>query len=199
MAIDGDFTGWDQVSPDFKHYPGNTLHRDHQGHTDHELAHYVNNSGRNDFVDARVARDANYVYFYVKTAANITARTGARWMRLLINKDMDWSTGWKGYDYCLNLETPASETQGYISQCSGTSWNWTRQGTFDYRVTSNKMELRIPRSLLCASGAKLNFAFKWADNNLEEWGGARETRILNLYVDGDAAPGGRFNFHYVEP
>ena len=197
MAIDGDFTGWDQVSPDFKHYPGNTLHRDHQGHTNHELAHYVNNSGRNDIVDARVARDANYVYFYVETAANISEYTGARWMRLLINKDMSWSTGWKGYDYCLNLETPLSATQGYISQCSGTSWSWTRQGTFDYRVTGNKMELRIPRSLF--GSGNLDFAFKWADNNLEEWGGARETRILNLYVDGDAAPGGRFNFHYKEP
>ena len=197
MAIDGDFTGWDQVSPDFKHYRGNTLHRDHQGHTDHELAHYVNNSGRNDIVDARVTRDAEYVYFYVETDANITSYQNPRWMRLLINKDCSWSTGWKGYDYCLNLETPLSATQGYISQCSGTSWSWTRQGTFDYRVTGNKMELRIPRSLF--GSGNLDFAFKWADNNLEEWGGARETRILNLYVDGDAAPGGRFNFHYVEP
>ena len=197
MTIDGDFTGWDRVSPDFKHYPGNTLHRAHQGHTEHELAFYRNNSGRNDIVDARVTRDADYVYFYVETAANITAYTDSRWMRLLINKDMNWSTGWKGYDYCLNFETPASPTQGYISQCSGTSWSWTRQGTFDYRVTGNKMELRIPRNLF--PSGKLDFAFKWADNNLEEWGGARETRILNLYVDGDAAPGGRFNFHYVEP
>jgi len=197
MVIDGNFTGWEKVSPDFKHYPGNTMHRAHQGHTEHSLAYYTNNSGRNDIVDARVTRDGDYVYFYVETAADITSYTGARWMRLLINKDMNWSTGWKGYDYCLNFETPASATQGYISQCSGSSWSWTRQGTYDYRIVSNKMELRIPRSLF--PSGKLNFAFKWADNNLEEWGGARETRILNLYVDGDAAPGGRFNFHYVEP
>ena len=196
VAIDGTFAEWAQVSPDFQHYRGNTMHRSHLGHTNGNLA-YFNTTGRNDIVDAKVTRDADYVYFYVETAASITAYTDPQWMRLLINKDMNWSTGWKGYDYCLNFETPASATQGYISQCSGTSWSWTRQGTYDYRVTGNKMELRIPRSLF--SGSKLDFAFKWADNNLEEWGGARETRILNLYVDGDAAPGGRFNFHYVEP
>lgn len=195
MAIDGDFTGWDAVSPDFKHYRGNTMHRAHLGHTNGNLTYY-NTTGRNDIVDARVTRDANYVYFYVETAADLTSYTDANWMRLLINKDSSWSTGWKGYDYCLNLETPQSSSVGYISQCTTSSWNWTRLDTFQYRVTGNKMELKIPRSLF--SGAKLDFAFKWCDNNLVEHQG-RETRILNLYVDGDSAPGGRFNFYYKEP
>ena len=76
-------------------------------------------------------------------------------------------------------------------------WSWTRLQTFDYRVAGNKMELRIPRNLF--PSGKLDFAFKWADNNLSDSPAGGETRILNLYVDGDAAPGGRFNFHYVEP
>ena len=119
-------------------------------------------------------------------------------MRLLINIDYDWTTGWKGYDYCLNLQTPNSATEGIVSRCSGTTWNWTNAGTFDYRVVGNKMELRVARSVLGVSGSRLNFAFKWADNNLIEWENGRGTRILNLYVDGDSAPGGRFNFHYKE-
>jgi hypothetical protein len=198
MDIDGDFEGWNEVSPDFRHYPGNVFHRNHDGHSANLT--YTNSTGRNDIVDARVTRDAYYVYFYVETASSMTAWNSGSWMRLLINKDCDWTTGWKGYDYCLNLETPASATQGYVSQCTGTEWNWTRQGTFDYRVNGNKMELRIPRSLF--GNGKLNFAFKWCDNNLDtnqlSYAGHGGTRILNLYTDGDAAPGGRFNFHYKE-
>ena len=60
------------------------------------------------------------------------------------------------------------------------------------------MEIRVPRSVLgLTSTDKLDFEFKWADNNLVETAAIK--RILNLYVDGDAAPGGRFNFHYREP
>lgn len=199
MAIDGDFTGWDQVSPDFKHYPGNTMYRAHPGHTNGNL-YYTNTTGRNDIVDARVTRDATYLYFYVETRADLTPYSDSKWMRLLINIDMDWSTGWKGYDYCLNYRNPASSSQGYVSRCSGSAWSWADAGTFDYRMVGNKMELRVARSLLGPSAAShLDFAFKWADNNLSDSPAGGETRILNLYVDGDAAPGGRFNFHYVEP
>ena len=195
MEIDGEFTEWERVSPDFRHYPGNVIQRDHPGHANE---YYTNNTARNDIVDAKVTRDGEYLYFYVETAANMTAYNSGKWMRLLINIDFNWNTGWKGYDYCLNLQTPNSATQGVVSHCSGTTWNWSDTDTFDYRVVGNKMELRVARSALGVSGARLNFAFKWADNNLEEWGNGRETRILNLYVDGDCAPGGRFNFHYKE-
>jgi len=35
------------------------------------------------------------------------------------------------------------------------------------------------------------FSFKWCDNNLL---GENEGNIMNLYTDGEAAPGGRFTF-----
>lgn len=207
MAIDGDFTGWEKVSPDFKHYPGNTLHRNHPwqsiyGVNDPSTYSYVNNTGRNDFVDARVTRDADYVYFYVETKGDITDYTNDKWMRLLINIDRNINTGWKGYDFCLNYVNPSSESKGFVSTASGQNgaWGWSTPETpnFDYAVSGNKMEIRVPRSVLGLTSAdKLDFEFKWADNNLVTSG--QITRILNLYVDGDAAPGGRFNFHYKEP
>ena len=198
MPIDGDFTGWENVSPDFRHYAGNTLHRDHDGHSS---THYTNKTGRNDFVDARVTRDGKYVYFYVETKANISPRTDARWMRLLINIDRKWDTGWKGYDFCLNYVNPTSDTVGVVSRSTGSDWGWEDAGTFDYRVVGKKMEIRVPRSVLGPSAAgKLDFEFKWADNNMEESldSDTQVTRILSLYVNGDTAPGGRFNFHYKE-
>ena len=201
MEIDGDFTGWDEVSPDFKHYPGNTLHRNHLGHSNSGLK-YTNSTGRNDFVDARVTRDDEYVYFYVETNEAITSRSDANWMRLLINIDRNIETGWKGYDYCLNYLNPTSDSQGIASHATSTGWEWEDAGIFDYAVNGNKMEIRVPRSVLGLTASdKLDFEFKWADNNLVDRmsDDPQVTRILSLYVDGDAAPGGRFNFHYKEP
>ena len=196
IAIDGDFAGWETVSPDFKHYGGNTMHRNHAGHSS---LTYTNTTGRNDFVDARVTRDDEYVYFYVETREDITPRTDANWMRLLINIDRKWETGWKGYDFCLNYVGPASDSEGVVSRCNGPEWEWAEAGSFDYAVKGNKMEIRVQRTVLgITPRERLDFEFKWCDNNLVTSPDSQVTRILNLYVDGDCAPGGRFNFHYKD-
>jgi len=44
---------------------GDAACRDHPGWD--KVAQYVNNTGRNDFVAAKVARDAKHLYFYVRT------------------------------------------------------------------------------------------------------------------------------------
>lgn len=192
MDIDGDFSAWEKVSPDFRHYAGNTLHRNHAYQSTRADLVYTNTSGRNDFVDAKVARDEEYIYFYIETAEDITSRTDEKWMRLFINIDRNWKTGWKGYDFCLNYRNPASATKGYVSKCKGTSWSWSDAGTFDYSLVGNKMEIRVSRSLLGVASDDLDFEFKWSDNMQEEG------KILDFYSNGDCAPGGRFNFHYKE-
>lgn len=192
MDIDGDFSAWEKVSPDFRHYAGNTLHRNHAYQSTRTDLVYTNATGRNDFVDAKVARDEEYIYFYIETADDITSRTDEKWMRLLINIDRNWKTGWKGYDFCLNYRNPASATKGYVSKCKGTSWSWSDAGTFDYSLVGNKMEIRVSRSLLGVASDDLDFEFKWSDNMQEEG------KILDFYSNGDCAPGGRFNFHYKE-
>ncbi len=56
------------------------------------------------------------------------------------------------------------------------------------------MELRVPRSLLgLPSNSPLDFEFKWTDNAL----GSGD--ILDFYLHGDVAPGGRFNYRYQAP
>lgn len=186
----GSFEDWDKVSPDFKHYRGNTMSRNHLWHSNIGYYH-TNNTGRNDFVDARVARDNDYIYFYIETDQPITSRTDNAWMRLLINVDRDVETGWKGYDFCLNYRSPATGSVGYVSRCNGNSWSWQDAGTFDYAVSGNKMELRVSRALLGLTGP-LDFEFKWSDN-MQDQG-----NILDFYSNGDVAPGGRFNFLYKE-
>ena len=163
------------------------MHRSSPGHAD---MFYTNTTGRNDIVDAKVARDRRYVYFYVETAENLTPESDPNWMMLFIDTDRDKSTGWAGYDFVLNDESP-EQGQCVLSRSVGSEWGWERVGTVDYAVDGNRMEIRIPRSLLKLDGA-LNFEFKWSDNMQEEG------NIMDFYVNGDAAPGGRFNFVYDE-
>ena len=203
MTIDGDFSGWESVSPDFKHYRGNVGHRNHPNHTS-DGTRYTDNTGRNDIVDARVTRDNEYIYFYVETDQTITSRTDPAWMRLFINIDRNYTTGWKGYDFCLNYRNPSGDNTGYVSRNSNNAWSWTDAGTFDYAVNGNKMEIRVSRELLGVASGSLDFEFKWSDNmqlydgnyNVNNANGT--AWVLDFLVSGDCAPGGRFNFHYKE-
>ena len=54
------------------------------------------------------------------------------------------------------------------------------------------MMLRIPRGLLGVSDKALNFEFKWSDNMQDEG------NLMDFYVNGDVAPGGRFNYVFSE-
>jgi hypothetical protein len=97
------FNAWQDVAPFFAAYKGNTVHRDSPGRNQF---YYTNNSGRNDITGAKVARDANYLYFYVQTAEKLTPSTDHNWMMLFIDTDRDKATGWNGYDYIVNYKAP---------------------------------------------------------------------------------------------
>ncbi|MCE1199491.1 MAG: hypothetical protein LWW85_11025, partial [Marinilabiliales bacterium] len=61
----------------------------------------------------------------------------------------------------------------------------------DIAVQDNRLELRSPKKFVDLKGNnQLNFAFKWCDN-MQEPG-----NIMDFYLNGDVAPGGRFNFVY---
>ena len=183
IMIDGQFAEWNPVTPSFRSYRGNTLHRNHPGWGS---LMYTNNTGRNDIVLAKVARDKDYVYFYVETAVPLTARTDPGWMRLFINIDGDKNTGWEGYDFVVNRISPGISA---IVERTDAAWNWQKAGEADYAVKGNKLELKIARSLLGISGEP-DFEFKWSDNMQQQ------NDIMDFWLNGDAAPAGRFNYRY---
>jgi hypothetical protein len=183
----GKFDGWENVKPEFRSYKGNTIHRNHKGQGDSLV--YTNYTGRNDIVLARVARDNDYVYFYVETADSLTPRSDPKWMRLFIDTDRNKGTGWEGYDLVINRINPGKTA---VIEKSDKDWNWNKTGDAQYSIRNNRMELRIPRTLINAKNGKLDFEFKWSDNMQEEG------NIMDFYVNGDVAPGGRFNFVYRE-
>ena len=183
----GKADGWDDVAPYFASYKGNTMHRDHRGRYNQ---YYTNNTGRNDIVGAKVARDADNVYFYVETADKLTPATDRNWMMLFIDVDRDKTTGWNGYDFIVNRTSPHGK-KAVIEKNVGGRWEWEAVGESKFAVNGNKLELAIAKQLMNLTGDDVDIEFKWNDN-MQENG-----NIMDFYVNGDTAPGGRFNYVYT--
>ena len=184
----GKASDWQDVTPRFSHYRGNTLHRDHRGRYDQ---YYVNKTGRNDITGAKVARDDAHLYFYVETDHTLTPQSDRNWMMLFIDADRNKSTGWNGYDYVVNRINPKGK-KAFAEKNVGGRWEWEPAATLRYAVNGNRLELAMPRDIMGLSGKKVSIEFKWNDN-MQENG-----NIMDFYINGDTAPGGRFNFVYSE-
>jgi hypothetical protein len=187
IAMDADFSDWAAVQPEYRDDVGDAAHRDHPGWG--KSTRYVNNTGRNDFVAAKVARDAQHLYFYVRTKDPITPDNGTNWMWLLLNVKAAGGTHWQGYNFIVNRTVA-----GVLEESTG-GWNWRRAGTVRYKVKGCEMELAIRRADLGLGDASkpLHLEFKWADN-VQQPG-----QIEEFAVNGDAAPNGRFNYVYTAP
>lgn len=184
----GQWKKWADVQPFYASYKGNTRHRNAKACSQY---HYVNTTGRNDIVGAKVARDNQYVYFYVETADRLTSSSDSAWMRLLIDADRSKLTGWQGYDFIVNYRNPMGG-KAFVQKSHQNKWIWHNCGEASMSVNGNKMMLRIPRKVLGMEGSKLDFEFKWSDNMQDEG------NLMDFYVNGDVAPGGRFNYVFAE-
>ena len=136
IVIDGKFDDWKRVQPEYQDTVGDPVHRHHRGWG--KAGPYVNNTGRNDIVSAKVSCDAKHVYFYVRTKNPLTPSTDPNWMLLLIDSDANPRTGWLGYDLVIRPGVTANSP---------------------FKVSANEMELALPRSLVHNT-----FDFKWCDN-----------------------------------
>lgn len=179
---------WDDVLPEFNHYKGNTFHRDHRGRNN---TYYTNQTGRNDIIKAKVARDSNALFFYVETNEALTSPKERNWMMLFIDIDRDKSTGWHGYDFIINRQSPGNKNV-IVEKNVGNRWEWEQVAACPYNVNNHYLEIAIDREVLNLKDKIVDIEFKWNDN-MQENG-----NIMDFYVNGDTAPGGRFNFIFSE-
>ncbi len=175
---------WEGVQPYFAAYPGNTFDRDCRGYDTH---YYMDSSGRNDIVGAKVARDQDYVYFMAETADVLTPATGPAWMRLFFTVEGQDKPCWESFSYVVNRASPSEKA---LLERSLGGWDWEPVSEVDYLVLGNRLQLRIPRSILGISDEDFAIRFKWSDNM------QKDGDPLDFYVSGDAAPGGRFQYRY---
>jgi hypothetical protein len=188
MSIDGDLAEWREVEPVFADYRGDTRHRDFPGWGDH--LHYTNRLGRNDILRSKVSHDDTNLYFYVQTTAQLSDPGHAGWMQLLIDADRSHTTGWAGYDVVVNRQPPdaAARLEAYVE-----ADQWTPVTNLAYRVNGAELEIAVPRRALPVPADRpLDIEFKWVDHP------GRFGDVMDFYTCGDAAPGGRFNYHYRE-
>ena len=183
---------WSAVTPVYRNPKGTTIHRDWDGFGD---CHYVNTSGRNDIVEARVSYDEENLYFRVTCADTLTPREGEGWMTLFLDTDRSKETGWEGYDFVINRlpgKRGQASVERYVRTIEAGSFTWESIGTAACRISGDTLTIALPRALVGLDkrlGERLDFEFKWSDN-------MQEPSVMDFYANGDSAPIGRFNYLY---
>lgn len=187
IHMDGRFDEWKAVGPEFRDALGDTAPRNAPGAG--QAGPYVNTTGRNDIVAAKVSFDARNVYFYVRTRSKLSPHTDPDWMRLYIDSDADGRTGWLGYDFVVNHHVGDRTTS--LERNVGGKMHWARAGTVQYTVRGNEMEIAIPRAALGIRQLPATLDFKWADDCF------RNGDWTDFTLNGDAAPDDRFNYRAI--
>lgn len=169
---------WDSVAPEFYNVKG-AYTRDAVGYLG---VRYENSTARNNIVSAKAARDDEYFYFLAKTEKPITGEETGNFMVLYLDTDRNHATGWEGYDYRI--------AKVEIDVFKDGAWTHTGEKA-EYRAEGNAYQLKLSRSAVGQSSAVTDMELKWVDNS-------DDTDILNFYVEGLAAPSGRFNYVFTE-
>jgi len=179
---------WREVGPEFSCPAGLAAPRDFDGTGG---LHYTDRTGRNDLAAFKVARDDRYLYFYARTRSPISPITDPNWMWLFIDADQNPATGWEGFDFIVN-RTPGANGKTWVERNTG-GWTWEKVAEAEFRVQAEELQIAIPRSALGlpAGGTRVGIDFKWADH-LQSPGD-----LMDFYVSGCVAPGGRFKYRYT--
>ncbi len=186
---------WENVAPYYAAYIGNTDDRNAAGCGD---LVYTETSGRNDIIGAQVARDDEYVYFHVECAEDITPYTDSLWMTLYLDTAGEGALdGWNTFEYVVNKSAASAETL-VLEKFTGDGYASEKVADVAYTVDGRYMTVKIAKSDLGLSGNDYTINFAWTDNVHDE--GDYETfsgDILDFYISGDVAPGGRFKYSYI--
>ncbi len=185
ISIDGRFDDWTEVLPEFRDTIGDPVRRDYRGWGPD--MRYVNQTGRNDIVEAKVSFDEQNVYFYVRTREKLTTADAPNWMLLLIDTDRDTDTGWLGYDCIVNRQ-PIQDGKAVVEENAGGDYLWGSPKEVALQIGENELELAVSRKALGINRDSAALDFKWADN-IQQTG-----QWYDFTLNGDAAPNDRFNY-----
>lgn len=183
IDIAGDFSQWNAESVEYRDEKGDAVYRS-AVQTPETLDRKTN-----DIIVSKVTKDADNLYFYVKTLEALSDfETSKYWMRLFLNTDTCYTTGWGGYDYMVYKD--ASNGKYSLMKNVNNKFEWKVVASVDFKVSGNEMHLCIPKSALGLT-KDCDIDFKWADNITDN-----NPDIMTFISDGDVAPDGRFNYRY---
>ena len=186
---------WNAVGPYYAAYIGNTDDRDAAGYGE---LHYTETSGRNDIIGSKVARDGDYVYFLVECNENITPYTDSLWMNLYIDSNQQ-NQGWNTFEFVVNKSAASESTLVLEKFTAENDYSKTEKvADVEYKVDGKYMTVKIAKADLGLSGNDYTINFAWTDNVHDEGDYSKFSGdILDFYISGDVAPGGRFKFSYI--
>jgi hypothetical protein len=184
VRVDGRFADWEPVRIEFRDTIGDPVRRDHPGYG--SAGPYVNTTGRNDIIAAKVSWDAKHVFFFVRTQRPLTPRSDPNWMLLFLDVDRDSTTGWCGFDFVVN-RLPAKLQTATLELNQG-GYRWEAVTEVAQATEGRELELAVPWTALGLVGPSAGLDFKWADN-IQQTGDAED-----FTINGDVAPNDRFNF-----
>jgi hypothetical protein len=193
IDLNGGSAQWDNVKAVYTAYQNNTGKRDAKGYGSY---YYTDDSGRNDFTDAAVTSDSEYIYFTAKCASDITPYTDKNWMNLYIDSD-DGNTGWETFDYVIGKK-PAEKDKAFLQKFTGNGYDTEDVAAVDYSVSGDRIVIKVAKKDIGVTDKDYRLCFKWTDNVQDEDGsGQFKGEILDFYRTGDVAPGGRFKYVYT--
>lgn len=182
ISIDGPWSQWKKETLEFT-----------DDKADHNHVAVAQNGGDrtigNDIVACKVTKDNDNLYFFVETAANIAWDTTSRRMRLLLNTDCDYTTGWEGYDFIVerNKSTKKYELK---KSTSDEKFQYTTVSQVEARWEKKQLMLAVKKADIERQG-NFDIDFKWIDNcNIDT------SEPMLMYSDGDCAPNHRFNYRF---
>lgn len=190
MKIDMDDRGslaqWDHVRAAYADMTGDAVKRNYEDAAGRSV--YRDDSARNDISLIKAVSDAKNLYFYIKTAENVTAHADGDtgWMNILISVNEN-KANFNGFNYIVNRHPDGKKTS--VERSKG-GYNWETAGSAEYRIYDDIMLFSIPLETLGIDPADCTFGFKAADNITDP------ADIMNYYVTGDSAPIGRLFYMY---
>ncbi len=195
INLSGDTAQWNNVGPYYAAYIGNTEDRKANGYG---TLKYTERSGRNDIIGAQIARDDAFVYFLVECAEDITPYTDKLWMNLYLDTDQG-NQGWNTFEYVIN-KSPAGEKTLVLEKFTATDdyAKTEKVADVEYTVSGRYMTVKIAKESIGLSGDDYTINFTWTDNVHDE-GKIKQFSgdIMDFYISGDVAPGGRFKYSYI--
>jgi len=185
IRLDGRFEDWSAVEPEFRDDIGDPVERDHPGWG--QAPRYVNHTGRNDIIAAKVSWDATNLYFYVRTRAALSFPRDTNWMLLFLDIDHNPTNGWLGYDFVVGRHESDVQTVS-LEKHQPMGFRWAVAARVQRAMGERELEMAIPRSALAMRGRSVSLSFKWADNAIQtgDWS--------DLTLNGDVAPNARYRY-----
>lgn len=184
IRINQDFSQWQNVTPYFIDEVFDIPSRNHSRYGD-QGGQLVDFSQKNDLEQMQVARDSSNLYFYARSQGSWV--DGNRFNWLFLNTDNNYTTGWMGFDYLVDLG------QNQLQKSVDNAGHWEAQESVDIvNSGTNELHFALAYQSLRISPPQIHLQLKWLSADA-----LYTIDPLNFIDKGDSAPNGRFTYTYM--